>query len=204
MRPVRVMLSMLIMVLMTSLTAAPAFADKDRAEKFVETLAKDVLAMIGKEDLTKQEKQKRLVAIFEAHVDIDWIAKFVLGKFWREATDEQKAKYIASYHKFLLMNYTSNFENFADSRFEMVKSQEGNSSDEYIVSMLLKRKNQEDISVDYRLKEAKNGKYKVIDIVAEGVSLLTSQRSEFTSVVSRNGLDYLIEQLDSKVTENAR
>jgi phospholipid transport system substrate-binding protein len=189
-------------VIALALIIAPftASASKEDASQFVDNLAKDALDTIGKSDLSKEEKQKRLQKLFSTHVDIDWIAKFVLGKNWRAATQEQQDRYLENYRSFLLKNYTSNFENFTDSRYEVVKAADGSKAGEYTVSMLLKRSGQEDIAVDYRLRQ--DGKsFKVVDIIAEGISLITSQRSEFNSVISRNGLDYLIDELKSKTVE---
>jgi phospholipid transport system substrate-binding protein len=203
-RSILAVFSLVFLVLATfCIIASPANASKEEAGVFVETLAKDVIAMIGNKSLSKDDKRDKLESIFGKHVDIDWIAQFVLGKHWRAATDEQKKKYLVNYHKFLLLNYTSNFENFADTRFEIEKSEAGNKAGEYVIGMVLKRPNQQDLKVDYRLREDGNSNYKVIDIVAEGISLITSQRSEFNSVVTRNGLDYLIDQLASKTIKVA-
>lgn len=199
----RFFLSLMMFIAASVVAVSPAHASKEEAGKFVESLAKDVISMIGDKGLSKDAKRTKLEGVFEKHVDIDWIGQFVLGKYWRTATDEQKKKYLTNYHKFLLLNYTSNFENFADTRFEVSKTAEGNKPGEYLISMVLKRPGQEDLKVDYRLREDGKTKYKVIDIVAEGISLLTSQRSEFNSVVTRNGLDYLIEQLATKTIQTA-
>ncbi len=198
MRPL--LLPALLLMLVVFCIPHTVFASKEDAQKFVDTLANEALTTIGKKDLDRDVKQKKLQALFDDHVDIDWIARFVLGRNWRTATPEQQERYLENYRAFLLNNYTSNFENFTNSNYNIVRSTEGSKDGEYIVSMLLKRSGQEDIAVDYRLR--KDGKqFKVIDIIAEGISLITSQRSEFNSVISRNGLDFLIEQLKTKTVE---
>lgn len=197
-------LPLFLLVMAVFILPSMALAAKDDAGKFVDTLAKDIIGMIGDKGLAKDAKRSRLESTFEKNVDINWIGQFVLGKHWRTATDEQKKKYLTNYRKFLVLNYTSNFENFADTRFEIEKTADGNKAGEYMVSMVLKRPGQEDLNVDYRLREDSKTKYKVIDIVAEGISLLTSQRSEFNSVVTRNGLDYLIDQLATKTVQTAK
>ena len=62
--------------------------------------------------------------------------------------------------------------------------------------------NSEPVLVDYRVRESKNTKggsgYKIFDVIVEGVSLITTQRSEFASVITNNGIDYLIGQLAAK------
>jgi len=60
------------------------------------------------------------------------------------------------------------------------------------------------INVDYKVRRYKSGRFKLVDIVAEGVSMVMTHRSEFHSVVSRDGLDVLIEKLgiQTKIANN--
>ena len=64
-----------------------------------------------------------------------------------------------------------------------------------VVTMRIKRPQAEDVVVEYSIRQKEGDGLKVYDIIVEGVSMLTTQRSEFNSVVSQKGLDYLIAQL---------
>ena len=55
----------------------------------------------------------------------------------------------------------------------------------------------EPISVDYRVRKADSG-FKIFDVIIEGVSMISTQRSEFASVIGNNSIDYLIDQLSAK------
>ncbi len=169
-------------------------ADKNEASAFTDTLGHHALTIIADKALSKEDKRSRLEALFEKNVDINWIGKFVLGRNWRDATDEQKRQYITNYKTFIIRHYTSNLSEFTNADFKVTKvtpeERGGN-----IVTMHIRRPKAEDTIVDYLIRRKEGDGLKVYDIVVEGVSMITTQRSEFSSVVSQKGLDYLIRKL---------
>jgi phospholipid transport system substrate-binding protein len=184
--------------------AGPAFAgSKDGAKQFADTLGKQGLQTINNASLSDEQKRTTLRTLFDQNVDIDWIAKFVLGRYWRTATPAQQEAYLAAYKDFLVKNYTTDFQNFQHSTFQVTQVRDGNQAGEYVITMTIKRPQQEDVHMDFRIRE-KDGGYRVYDIIVEGVSLLTSQRSEFASVVQRQGMDYLIQQIKAKAASAAK
>ena len=121
-----------------------------------------------------------------------------MGHFWREATEDQKARYLKEYQKFLILHYTSRFTQYTSGTFKVTNSRDDGDS-EFTVSMELKadEPNAEPVLVDYRIRKEDSG-FKIFDVIVEGVSLITTQRSEFASVITNNGIDYLINQLIAK------
>ena len=172
----------------------PAFADdKAEASVFANSLGHKALEIISG-DAPKSEKQAKLEELFARNVDIDGIGKFVLGRNWRTATDDQKKRYLANYRTFTIKHYTANISDFTNTDFEVTRvtpdDRGGN-----IVAMHIKRPGQEDIVTEFDVRPMPNDGLKVYDITVEGVSMITTQRDEFNSVVARDGLDHLIDQL---------
>lgn len=171
--------------------------DKAEASKFANELGHQALKVITDKSLAKDAKRVRLEALFEENVDIDWIGKFVLGRYWRGASDQQRQDYLANYKTFLIKHYTSNLTEFTDANFEVTKvtpeDRGGNT-----VTMHLKRPGAEDTIVNYTVRKNEKGKLNVYDIIVEGVSMITTQRSEFNSVASGKGVDYLIAELGKR------
>lgn len=176
----------------------PALADdKAEAKQFANDLGNKALAVITNESLAKDAKRKQLEGLFEENVDINWIGKFVLGRGWREASEEQQQQYLVNYKTFLIKHYTSNLTEFTDANFEVTKV-EPEDRGGHVVTMNLKRPGAEDAVVSYTVRKNDQGKLNVYDLVVEGVSMITTQRSEFNSVVSQKGLDYLITELGNR------
>lgn len=173
-------------------------ADENGARAYVDGIGKQVIDIIGDENIADGEKQARLRQIFTETIDFDWVGKFVLGKHWRTATPDQQQRYLANYKNFVIANYTSKFKQYSGQTFK-IKSVTNVGDGDYVLKMSIQDPNPKkpDILLDYKVRE--EGKdYRIFDIVVEGVSLITTQRSEFDSVVSRKGLDALIDLLGKK------
>src|SRR5690606_10743267 len=108
----------------------------------------------------------------------------------REATPEQQKRYTELYHKFLISTYVPRFREYTNQKFTILKSQETDNR-EYLVDTEIISPGEPPIKVSYRVRQ-ENGGYRIIDVIAEGVSLITTQRSEFNSILAREGLDSLL------------
>jgi phospholipid transport system substrate-binding protein len=181
--------------------AMPAAAVNDEAAKaFVENMAAKTLAIV-KTDASEAAKQAALEDLFRPVVDVAFVGRFVLGQHWRTATPAQQKEYLAAYGPFLMKNYISRLVKYSGQQVKVTKAVPDKDGS-VLVTMAITAPNQEKFFVEYRLRpEGKD--FKLIDIVVEGVGLLASQRSEFNSVVSNKGLDYLIEALKKKANAAA-
>lgn len=180
------------------LAAAPVHAAGDEAGKYVQDIGNQALAVIRNNALNKSQKQAKLETVFSNAVDFQWVGRFVMGRFWKQATEEQKNQYLAQYQKFLLLNYTSRFASHTSGIFKVTSSRDDGDG-EFTVSTQMQAgdSNGDPVLVDYRIRQMA-GSYKIFDVIVEGVSLLTTQRSEFASVITDKGIDYLIKQLADK------
>lgn len=186
----------LLVMLVLSVTS-PQGARADEASDFIDGVGKRVVAVLSDKGLDDKAKEAKLQSLFKECVDVDWIGKFVLGKYWRNASEAQQQRYLANYGGFLIKSYTSKFKEYTGSETYKILASKTDDQGRTVVTMELVRPGEASVMVDYKLR--KEGKdLRVFDIVVEGVSLLTTQRSEFASVVSRKGLDYLIDQLQKR------
>lgn len=188
------LLSVLVMVFALPALAAPA----DDVKAFADKLASNALVIVKNEKLSKDEKQTQLESLFRTNVDIPWVAKFVMGKFWRTASEQQKSDYLSSYEKFILKNYTSKLTNYSGQAYKILDTKKDEDGD-YLLTMEVESPNGEpSVLLDYRIRKVGAG-YKIFDIIVEGVSMITTQRSEFSSVITNQGIDYLIDALKKKI-----
>jgi phospholipid transport system substrate-binding protein len=165
------------------------------AKSFVDSLATQVLALVKDSGVTASDKKSKIESIFSDKVDIDFVAKFVLGKHWRAATPEQQASYVAAYRPFILKNYASKLTKYSGQTYTLKNAR--TDGDTNVVTMVITDPNGQNVNVDYKLKG--DSAFKIVDIAVEGVSLLTTQRSEFNGIVERKGLDGLIGALNKQV-----
>jgi phospholipid transport system substrate-binding protein len=188
----------ILIVLATLAISSQAQANVNGAQAYVRTVSDNALKIIKDGNIDDKKKEQKLIALFENVVDTKWIARFVLGSNWNSATEAQKSEYVELHHKFLINSYIPKFKQYTNQKIDFKKvHEEGNL--EYMVETEITQPDKAAIRVDYKVREDASGKYKIYDVVAEGVSLITTQRSDFASILSRGGLDDLIKKLRDKV-----
>lgn len=192
--------SLFAIIAAAALFAAPvsgASANEEGAKAFASKLADTALAILQDSDLSASGKQNKLEQLFSGSVDLDWVAKFVLGKHWREASPEQQKAYMANYKTFVIRNFTGKLTDYSNQQYQIKQSRPDGEKGEYLLTFEIQSPNEPPVYMDYRVRE-KNGNYQIFDIIIEGVSLIATQRSEFNAVVERKGLDHLIVALEQK------
>jgi phospholipid transport system substrate-binding protein len=177
-------------------TAAP----KD-AKAFIQQVSDATLVTIGSNSSAEQ-KEEKLNKLFEASVDISWMGKFVAGNYWRTAEPAQQQEYADAYKNFLIKTYVPKFKSYTNQQIKIL-GMESQNDGEYLVQTEIIAEGKPSVKVDYKLRQGAGKQYKIFDIIAEGVSLLTTERSEFSSILSRSGLGSLIEQLKMKASQPA-
>lgn len=174
-----------------------ASASAEGARDFIQNVSDQTLGILASASLDVSQKERKLDELFRQSVDMDWIARFVIGRHWRTASEEQRTRYSELYGKFLINSYVPKFREYTNQKFVLKKflaEEEG----EYIVQTEIVSPDTSPIRVDYRVRQ-EGETYKIFDVVAEGISLIATQRSEFGSILSRSGLDSLIEKLAARV-----
>jgi phospholipid transport system substrate-binding protein len=168
------------------------------AEDFVKQLSDKVIELVKNKNENELIKDKQLSKLFEESVDTQWISKFVMGNHWKDASETQKRVYLELYRKFLLSNYIPKLKSYANQEIKF-KNVFDEGENEYLIETSIVQPDGSSVNVDYKVRKYGENKYLIFDVIAEGVSLITTQRSEFASILSRKGVDYLIKKLKMKV-----
>lgn len=177
----------------------PANASPEQARDFVSRLGDETIKIVTSDASTNEDKLQKLSELFNKSVDTKWIGRFVMGRYWRQANEEQQKEYLTYYAKYLTNSYVPRFREYNNQELVITDFyQEKGEENEYWVSTKIHSQDEADIKVDYRIIKNAAGDYQIIDVVAEGISLITTQRSEFGSILSRKGVDFLIEKLKAK------
>jgi len=169
--------------------------DED-AEKFVDMMASDAITFLGNADLSDTDKEKHFSELLNRSFDMATIGRFALGKYWRLASPEQRDEYQKLFREMIVEVYSRRFGEYDGQNLDIRGSRAGQKDDVTVNSVIVPQGSGQDVKVDWRLRK-KNGQYKVIDVVVEGVSMALTQRSDFSSVIQRGGgeVSVLIEHL---------
>lgn len=158
----------------------------EAAEKFIDMMASDAISFLGNADLSEAEKQKRFSRLLTRSFDMNTIGRFALGRYWRVSSAEQRKEYQALFRDMIVEVYSRRFGEYDGQELEVRGSRRDNDKDVTVNSFIVPNDGGQEIQVDWRVRQ-KNGQYKIIDVMVEGVSMALTQRSDFSSVIQRGG-----------------
>ena len=179
------------LVLLLALAPLPVAAgNEEGAIAFVQDLGDSAIAVLKAPDSTPEQRHASFQALLDRGFAVDTIGRFALGRYWRTASPEQQKEYLALFREFVLKSYASRLDGYSGETFTVVKAHAIDDKDT-LVNTEITQSNAEPIRVDYRVR-ARQGDYKIVDVLVEGISLITTQRSEFASIINRDGIDGLL------------
>ena len=181
-------------------TAGGSVQAADSAGEFIQNLGERAVGVLrDKENTTFAEREFAFRNILVEGFHIKTISRFVLGRYWAKATDEQRATYNDVFVDFIVRVYASRFDAYDGEVFEITQAIESEIEGDTIVrTQILRPSGSAPIGVDYRVRKI-DGNYKVVDVNVEGISMLHTHRVEFASVINRKGMDGFLEELRAQV-----
>lgn len=170
----------------TSITQIAVEAhDLEKAQKFVNNVAAEGIGFLSDSTLTQDQRITEFKKLLQNSFDMKTIGIFTLGKYWRQATPEQKKEYLSLFEKMIIDVYASRFGEYSGEELVVTNARAEGKRD-ILVNSEVQAQNGQAIKVDWRLRDRK-GSFKVIDVIVEGVSMSVTQRSDFSSVIQRGG-----------------
>lgn len=194
------MFKKIITVIAVAIAASSSSAhalDCSEPKAYVDSVKTDVLNVLSSQDSDAQ-KQAKLDSTFRQVADIDFMAKFVLGRNYSQLTPEQQAQYSKVYADYLTASYVQRFREY-NGETVVVNAVKPVNND-FVVDTTINRPSKAPVDVSYRLRK-EGGCFKISDIVAEGVSLINTQRQDFNSAFGQRGFDGLIQLLKDKTAQ---
>lgn len=169
------------------------------AQDFVDNMAQKALDFLSDEDLDHDAKKKQFRRLLQTSFDMDTIGRFSLGRYWRTATKEQRTEYLSLFKNLIVEIYAARFSDYKGERFETRSFRTDGEKDTIVTSFIVPNDGTPDVQVDWRVRY-KNGSYKIIDVLVEGVSMSVTQRSDFAAVIQRGGgeVQVLLDHLKSQ------
>ena len=128
------------------------------------------------------------------------IARKVMGKYARTATDEQKERFAAAFKGYMIRFYSNAFAEYTDETVEYLEAPDFANERRVTIRTKLNLAAGEPVPINYVMQRSRDS-WKIIDVVIEGISLVISNRTQFGNSISRDGLDTVIAKLEYKQTE---
>jgi phospholipid transport system substrate-binding protein len=163
---------------------APARAADDPAG-FISDLGKRAINVLTSTQ-SQADREREFKALFDEGFDVPGIARFVLGPYWRTATDPQRDEFTKLFEAYIIHAYVVRFSAYSGQQLKVTGSRPEGDNASLVNSQITGTNNSPPVKVDWRVAKVEPG-FKITDVVVEGVSMAVTERQEFASVIQRGG-----------------
>ena len=181
-------------IIINSVFASSFSAEKD----FVSNFADSAIDILSDNEILEGEKNSKFTDLVMSAIDLNLISKFVLSKTWKNATDDQKERYIQAFKDYFINSYANKLDQYSGEQVEVVDAEDAGKY--VIVNSFIYREGTDTLKINLKWRLLnKDGEIKIIDLNIEGISLIIAQREEFQSFLANNegDLEKLIEKIVS-------
>lgn len=134
--------------------------------------------------------------------DLDFIGELTVRREWRDWTEQQRAAFLAAFRSLSIMNYAARFANVDEESFEIIAPQlAGNERIE--VKTTVVRADGSTVPLDFVLQKA-GEQWRIVNILADGVSDLALKRAEYRSLLGERGFDGLVGEIEAQTRAMAQ
>ncbi len=186
--------------LLAAAAVTTARAADEGAEAFINRLGQKTIAILKDQDSDKKQKISNLKDLLNRSTDEQYVARVIMGQHWRQATEAQRGEYLRLFDALVLQTMAERITSYAGQTFTISGSRKVDDQDTVVNSTIAQPSNGPSYAVDWRVRKT-NTRHQLIDIVAEGVSLVITQRSEVNDFVNRSGVDGLLAEMRRRLDE---
>lgn len=196
----------LVMALVLSSAAMAANSDPYQemqvaADKIFSTLKANSAEVKSNPNILKDIVKQDLLP----YVQVKYSAALILGNYYKTATDAQRTAYFTAFENYLVQAFAQalSLYNGQTYQVESAKNLDGKSLLSIRVLLIQPDKNQQPVRIDFQWrKNSVTGEWKAYDLIAEGVSMITTKQNEWSTLLRQQGIDALTKQLNSLASQN--
>jgi phospholipid transport system substrate-binding protein len=179
--------------------AAAAQSSSEQPSQVIQTAADGLLKALDTDRQTYRKDASKRQALVDQyilpHVDTQFAAQLVLGKYWKTATSQQRDRFINAFYHSMLNNYGVAIVEFTSNTLKVYPSRVSPGDQNATVRTEMMRTSGPPISVNYYMHMTPQG-WKAWDVVIDGVSYIMSYRQDFQPQIAQQGLDAVINRLE--------
>ena len=179
--------------------SAPPVVVQPQAAPKVDALHAALLeVMKNSESLGYRGRYDHLAPVLVEIFDLAFMAEKSVGRHWKTASPEDRAILVDTFTRYSIANYAGRFDGYSGQSFETLR-EEPSARGTLLVRTVLRDPEGDDVDLDYRMRSA-DGRWKIIDVYLNGtVSELALRRSEYSSLIKREGFQALLVALDERI-----
>lgn len=139
----------------------------------------------------------KLAPVITDSYDFPTIARLVIGRHWTELSEEQQEQFLDIFERLTIATYAARFDDYNDQKFVEL-AHEALKSTRIMIKTELVRPADESVSLNYLLHQ-RDGKWRIINAIANGVSDLSLKRAEYSAILKEQGFEALLAKISDQV-----
>ncbi|HEX4171120.1 MAG TPA: ABC transporter substrate-binding protein [Acetobacteraceae bacterium] len=174
-----------------------------KAAPFIRSAGNRLTALV-QDASSAAEKHRRLRSFLDEVADVDGVARFCLGRFWEAATPAQQRDYLRLFHDVLTDSVAARVGDYPQGQSQVIIGEAVRKGDTIEVPTVVTRPTHDTQARVTWVLGTNTGALRIIDVVAEGVSLRLTQRSDYVAFLTRNNNDIgsLLRALRQQIAAN--
>ena len=172
-----------------------AVSDAGPRETMQETIDQ-VIAVLNDAALDTEQRRESIEKIAYDRFDLYTMSRLVLARSWKQFTPEQREKYVEEFKEYLANNYGGRITRYEQEQVEILGTRDEQRGDVTVQTRIVGGEF-DATRVDYRMRK-RDGVWRVIDVIIEGISMVSNFRDQFREVLSRGGPEHLLAKLQEK------
>ncbi len=170
-------------------------------EALVRDTSSRMLVALKEQKALIEEDKSRIYALVSdivlPYFDFQRMAMWALGRYWRDASPEQRERFVVEFREMLVRTYGSALADYSDETIVYLPLHTEHGDRDVTVRTEIEQVGGPAIQITYSMYLSSDG-WKVYDVSINGVSLVTNYRTTFASIIRKDGMDNLIKQLENR------
>jgi len=162
-----------------------------------------ISVMKNAETLGYDGRYEQLEPVISELFDIPFMAEKSIGRHWKSVEEDNRGRLLSTFERFTVANYAGRFTGYSGQTFETFKERESKYGTVLVYSRLISEDG-ETVQLNYRLRPAEDDRWRIIDVLLNGtISELALRRSEYSSLIQREGFAALMTALNKRIDDLA-
>ena len=178
-----------------------AATNTETPSQFINELGNDVVRILVNKNEAMSSRKASFRSEMRDHFDLSAIGKFIIARYWRRMSDEQKKMYLRLFEDAVVENNASQFDNYNNEKLIIIRQDQTKDGGYVVESRISRTSGGAPLQIEWKVFRTKRG-LKVLDVIVNNVSMSLTLRNEYTAVINRDGIDGLLTYLKNKIAED--
>jgi len=185
---------------------SPAAAEQPQGEakQVVEKLHEALIDVMKRSSqLGYQGRLDNLTPVVQGSFDFQAIAKIIVGRYWAELSEQDRQTFLDAFSRLSTATYASRFDSYSGESFRTL-SAEQQSGQDVVIKTELVQPDGAVVKLDYVVRPSGNGQWRILNVIADGISDLSLKHADYTAVIKNEGYPALLARLNDKISKYAQ